>query len=195
MRRLALACVLLFASLSPLVGATMGSDGDMADGSLGAPIEYGDDSPIFSQFSPSVRAAFARVSDLSQYTDSELASVHQWVAVSATPLGEEAVHLPNTWIVDISASTAAQKFAELQAVGVVEVAYPLVEKEVEPRMIPNDSKFSDQWHLRNTGQTNGLAGEDATVTCAWDYYNGSVVVIGIVDDGLDWDHPDLDDHY
>ena len=195
MRRLAIACVLLIASLSPLVGATIGSGGDMVDGSLGAPIEYADDSPIFSQFSPSVRAAFARVSDLSQYTDSELASAHQWVAVSATPLGEEAVHLPNTWIVDISASTAAQKFAELQAAGVVEVAYPLVEKEVEPRMIPNDSKFSDQWHLRNTGQTNGLAGEDANVTGVWDYYNGSGVVIGIVDDGLDWDHPDLDDHY
>jgi len=217
MHRLAIACVLILASLSPLVAATdqsrAGDSKSRSDSgltsSLGAPIEYGDESPIFSQFSPSVRAAFARVSDLSQYNDSELTSAHQWVAVSAIPLGEEAVHLPDTWIVEldrdggsgaslfdgVTSLNAPSHFAKLQAVGIVEVAYPLVEKEVEPRLIPNDTKFSDQWHLRNTGQTSGLAGEDANVTGVWNTYNGSGVVIGIVDDGLDWDHPDLDDYY
>ncbi|DAC23675.1 MAG TPA: hypothetical protein D7H89_00425, partial [Candidatus Poseidoniales archaeon] len=30
---------------------------------------------------------------------------------------------------------------------------------------------------------------------AWNTYKGSGIVIGIVDDGLDWNHPDLDNYY
>ena len=172
---------------------------------MGAPLpDDFEDAPITYGFSPAVRSAFARVSDLSQYTDSELSSAEQWVVVSATPLGLEAQHLPNTWIIDVEdmpvfttngAIGVATKFAELQSDGVIEVAYPLVEWTASKKMIPNDTKFSDQWHLQNTGQTSGTTGEDVNITAVWDNYTGAGVVIGIVDDGLDWDHPDLDDYY
>ena len=60
-------------------------------------------------------------------------------------------------------------------------------------MVPNDPLFTNQWHLRNTGQTGGTVGADANVTPAWDTVRGTGVVIGIVDDSLEHD-PDLIDN-
>jgi kexin len=62
--------------------------------------------------------------------------------------------------------------------------------------VPNDTLFTDQWHLRNTGQAGndgmpGTAGEDLNVSVAWANYRGRGVRIAIVDDGLDIAHPDL----
>lgn len=63
------------------------------------------------------------------------------------------------------------------------------------RLIPDDTLFGDQWHLRNTGQGGGTAGEDIRVTTAWDTVLGTGVAIGIVDDGLERTHEDLVDNY
>ena len=58
--------------------------------------------------------------------------------------------------------------------------------------IPNDPLFSSQWHLRNTGQSNGIAGADIKAAPAWDHTMGSPsIVIAILDDGFDLTHPDL----
>lgn len=63
------------------------------------------------------------------------------------------------------------------------------------RSVPNDPLFASQWHLRNTGQNGGTAGWDANVTPVWDTYKGDGVTIGIVDDGLQYTHPDLAPNY
>ncbi len=59
--------------------------------------------------------------------------------------------------------------------------------------IPNDSRFANQWHLNNTGQGGGLVDADSDLPEAWDINPGqtSNIVIGIVDDGVPTDHPDL----
>jgi subtilisin family serine protease len=76
--------------------------------------------------------------------------------------------------------------------GEVVYAYPNWWKAMDIRSIPDDPLFSDQWHLRNTGQGGGTAGEDVNITRVWDTYNGSEnEVIAIVDDGLEILHPDL----
>ena len=62
-------------------------------------------------------------------------------------------------------------------------------------MIPNDTKFSQQRHLRNTGQGGGTSGEDVNITGSWNSYDGTGVLIAIVDDGLDTDHDDLSPNY
>ncbi|NBV45042.1 MAG: hypothetical protein EBR86_05225 [Planctomycetia bacterium] len=59
--------------------------------------------------------------------------------------------------------------------------------------VPNDPRWSNLWHLQNTGQSGGVAGIDADVPAAWDVIQGgsTALTIGIVDDGVPTDHPDL----
>tara|TARA_B110000444_G_scaffold103036_1_gene97301 strand:+ start:30544 stop:33942 length:3399 start_codon:yes stop_codon:yes gene_type:complete len=150
---------------------------------------------IIDSYSSLLRAAIAHKSDLSMYSDSELESAQQWVVIALHFNGIESKELPGAWIVDTDPSTAADEFSTLIENGEIDAAYPLVEKIMPPRWIPNDPKFSDQWHLQNTGQTGGASGEDVNITGAWNTYRGNGIVIGIVDDGLDWTHPDLDNYY
>src|SRR5262245_57179284 len=84
---------------------------------------------------------------------------------------------------------------QLAATAGVQLAYPLFARQEVPRFIPNDSLFGNQWHLRNVGQTGGTAGADANVTPVWDQYTGAGVTIGIVDDGLEHTHQDLQPNY
>jgi subtilisin-like proprotein convertase family protein len=75
--------------------------------------------------------------------------------------------------------------------GVVSVE-PLLERQQMKRItIPNDPYFSLQWHLRNTGQGGGTAGNDAKPTTAWDTSKGTGVSIAVIDDGVQMTHPDL----
>ena len=164
--------------------------------SVGAPLsDDPDDAPLTYSFSPAIRASFARVSDISQYTTLELQSTTEWVVVSSKQMGEPTGLLANTWFVEVEPDNALNYFSQLQVQGEIEVAYPLVKRQMTPKWIPNDTYFSDQWHLQNTGQDNGVAGEDVNITGAWNSVLGTGIVIGIVDDGLEWDHDDLSANY
>ncbi len=57
---------------------------------------------------------------------------------------------------------------------------------------PNDPRFSNQWHLENTGQGGGLVDADSDLPTAWDFRAGAAAntVIGVIDDGIEA-HPDL----
>ncbi len=59
----------------------------------------------------------------------------------------------------------------------------------------SDPLFPDQWHLKNTGQ-HGISGEDINIETVWEQgITGEGIVIGIVDDGLQYRHPDIADNY
>ena len=165
MKWLGITIMLVFASLSPIVSAT----------------EVYEETDHLSSYSKAVQTAFERCSETS-------ANEGAWLVVSSHPMGEKAPHLPYAWLVE----------ADLNEINLwlksnkIEIACPEVNRQHEPRWTPNDPKFGDQWHLENTGQTSGgLTGEDANLTGAWQSYQGTGVTIGIVDDGLDWDHSDL----
>jgi hypothetical protein len=77
-------------------------------------------------------------------------------------------------------------------------------REVEPVLgarrltcaVPDDFFFPRQWHLLNTGQNGGTAGQDINVVGVWGDFGvtgrrGAGVRLGIVDDGLESGHPDL----
>jgi len=55
----------------------------------------------------------------------------------------------------------------------------------------NDSLFTQQYYLKNTGQNSGKAGIDINAEQAWTISTGSNVKIAVVDEGVDLEHPDL----
>ena len=61
------------------------------------------------------------------------------------------------------------------------------------QFIPNDTRFVDQWHLKNTGQGGGLVGADVKAEQAWDITQGSTSIsVAVADTGIDWHHEDLE---
>lgn len=60
----------------------------------------------------------------------------------------------------------------------------------------DDPLYPDQWHLNNTGQFGGAAGNDISVPEAWaEGVSGDGVHIGIIDDGLQYTHPEFVGRY
>jgi Ca2+-binding RTX toxin-like protein/subtilisin-like proprotein convertase family protein len=54
---------------------------------------------------------------------------------------------------------------------------------------PSDPLFAQQWHLYNP------SGLDLNVVNVWDDYTGQGVLVGVIDDGFDYNHSDLNDNY
>ncbi|MEM7106146.1 MAG: S8 family serine peptidase [Bacteroidota bacterium] len=60
---------------------------------------------------------------------------------------------------------------------------------------PDDVHFSSQWALNNNGVSGGFQDADIDAVEAWDISNVSPeVIVGILDSGIDWTHPDLIDN-
>ncbi|PDH25311.1 MAG: hypothetical protein CND84_01995 [Marine Group II euryarchaeote MED-G35] len=170
-----------------------------------APTVFND---VMQSYSRTVQIAFERVSDLSLYHGDSLAKVNSWLVVSgvaienhrnteAQPDEIEPLALLKgsyIWTFDDS-NTALGDLTKSFEKGEIESFSPLIERTFSPRFEPNDPYFDDQWHLNNSGQTNGEIGEDANVVGVWDSFNGSGVVISVIDDGVEHSHPDLSDNY
>ena len=163
---------------------------------------------IMENYSISVRLAFDRVSNLESYTTEELHDSKEWLVVTSIPISEhEKTHskpisseviqiLPGSFVWELEGGEKPiERLSEALEIGEIESFSPLVERTHEERYLPNDPELSSQWHLDNYGQTGGVSGEDANLTGAWNSYNGSGVVISIVDDGLDISHPDISPNY
>ena len=108
----------------------------------------------------------------------------------------------------LSALRVAETVAALNGVAWAEpqLARQYAKRQAWP---PNDPLFTNQWHLRNTGQSNGVAGIDVGISVTnsaiitngltitntnnpvWATYRGSNTYIAITDDGLQVSHPDL----
>jgi hypothetical protein len=74
-----------------------------------------------------------------------------------------------------------------------------------PEWVPNDSNFPEgyetfrrQWYLDHGEFFEGYCDEDVQSTCAWNNpwaRGGSPVIVGLIDSGIDKDHPDLQHTY
>lgn len=59
-------------------------------------------------------------------------------------------------------------------------------------LLPNDPEFSKLWGLHDTGQFGGSLGNDIDAPQAWDIMrNSSAIVVGVIDTGVNYNHPDL----
>jgi subtilisin-like proprotein convertase family protein len=163
---------------------------------------------IIETYSKSVQSAFNRLSNLNQYEENALMENTDWVVVTGQPSENHHKIIPNSFDVEefeFLKGTYIWKFEEASnSINDLRVAlenndiesfYPLLKKQQEARYIPNDPDFDEQWHLQNTGQTGGVVDEDANITGVWNNYNGTGIVISVVDDGLDHEHPDIEANY
>lgn len=127
------------------------------------------------------------------------------VAVLADRLGiakwKPTVALKNHYIFWTTSSQAALETLEsFRAESGVISAEPILARQQKRRGRPNDPFFGLQWYLNNTGQNGGLRGIDTGVLSIWGTFGGAGirgygVVIGIVDDGVQFTHPDLRANY
>ena len=131
MRAVVMCSILLAAMLVPIAGAAASQTGEVE--SRWAPLSDSTHHPIIDSYSSSVRASIAFHSDVSHYTDEQLISADEWVVFSKHPLGTPAEALLGAQVVSLKASEAASTLADWQASGLIEAAYPLIERAMEPR--------------------------------------------------------------
>jgi subtilisin family serine protease len=70
--------------------------------------------------------------------------------------------------------------------------------------LPNDPRFGEQWGLKNMGQFGlndatgqqqaGVPGADIDAETGWNTTTGNRTVVGVIDSGIDVNHPDLRDN-
>jgi outer membrane protein assembly factor BamB/subtilisin family serine protease len=75
--------------------------------------------------------------------------------------------------------------------------YDYVEPDflVQSHALPNDPRIIDQWHLQNTGQSDGKPGADISAVTAWDTINSAPeVIVAVIDSGVRLTHEDLKDN-
>ena len=169
----------------------------------------GEEIEIATELPENVQNSLNRAVDLDIYDSEALGETTKWVVgVGSQEISPDILtlleaenigatrHIPNTYVwefaEDLTQQQVQQRLGNLKG---VEFAYPLVEYQHEGRLIPNDTFFPNQWHLQNTGQSGGTVGADLNVTSVWDSYQGKGVTIAVVDDGVEYTHPDLQGNY
>jgi len=102
--------------------------------------------------------------------------------------------LPNTFHVRITdQQTAGDKARSLMSLPQVEIVDLNMKSQVHA--VPNDPGFDGLFGMHNEGQTGGEDDADIDAPEAWDSETGSgQVIVGVLDSGIDYDHPDLADN-
>jgi subtilisin family serine protease len=124
------------------------------------------------------------------------------------------VYAKGKYIYEAPSSPEALAFFVKTADSASPYVTPLLASKVAKMAMPNDPLVQKQWHLKFQNQLGAVSGTDVNVESIWKYpktkafvYSGNAtidltrattdhirggnVTIGIVDDGMEWSHPDL----
>lgn len=101
--------------------------------------------------------------------------------------------VPGTWVLSAGSVRGAADLADRLVLDpAVRDAFVDAQRPHVLRNVPDDPRFPFEWHLRN----DALPIADVNAEPAWDAgYTGAGVVIGIVEDAWQHDHPDLAGHF
>jgi subtilisin-like proprotein convertase family protein len=149
--------------------------------------------PNSTERTPGQKRILTRQLSLKLRADQDIARI---AAIYNLRVAEVCSYSPRTYIVDALADSLLAALDTANGIHErenVEFATPLIARQQTRRLVPNDTLFGQQWHLRNTGATpsGAVAGNDVNATTAWDTYLGTGVNVAISDDGLQVAHPDL----
>lgn len=104
-------------------------------------------------------------------------------------------HLSGTYLLRVMGSSGVNpvKLSNIIAdAPEIEFAEPNLVERNQPAYVPQDSLFGRQWHLRSWNGPHAELGADVDATTAWDITRGDPgVVVAIIDDGVDLNHPDF----
>jgi len=116
------------------------------------------------------------------------------------------VYAKGKYIYEASSSPKALAFFVKTANSESPYVTPLLASKVAKMVMPNDPLVQKQWHLKFQNQSGAVFGTDINVESVWKYpsttkfnssnatsghIRGNGTTIGIVDDGMEWSHPDL----
>ena len=164
-------------------------------------------------FSNNVRDAFLKEFD-KNYSNLELYELKNWIII----LNDDFCNQDLSDLVDLSnleayrsmqvinggwflkfqsGELAFSVLSDWQKAGKLWGFYPEISEKITLRYEPNDPYYisGEQWYLDNYGQNNGTSGVDVDLQDAWDNYDGNGIRIAIVDNGLDYDNPDLSPNF
>jgi subtilisin family serine protease len=104
-------------------------------------------------------------------------------------------HQDRTYLVEVTSTSGenpikvANRLAEEE---LVDYAEPNMVNRFQPAFIPSDVYFRRQWHLDSSEGPQLVAGASVEAPAAWDVTRGErSVVVAVIDDGFDLDHPDF----
>ena len=129
----------------------------------------------------------------------DLKAAGKWFESHGMRLVEGYKYAPDWYLAETS-ENPVKKSVELVEKKIAAQAEPSFFMNFEKRTyLPNDTLFSNQWHLYNDGTNPNVTGSDsAYVAEAWDVLRklkgelgGSTVKLAIIDDGFDLTHEDL----
>ena len=164
-------------------------------------------------FSNNVKAAFLKEINRN-YLNSELYELKDWILILGDNYCNE--DLPNLfdlsslddyhsmrfinggWLVNFNSGELAYSvLSDWEKTGKLWGFYPEMSEKNVLRYEPNDPFYisGDQWYLDNYGQKNVTSGIDINPQSVWDSYDGNGIYIGIIDDGLDYNNPDLSPNF
>jgi subtilisin family serine protease len=101
--------------------------------------------------------------------------------------------MPLWFVVSVSANSrynAMELASHFSESGLFEHANPGLINTIRTNCA-NDTHFGSQWGLKNTGQHGGVIDVDVRACDAWQVTGGVGVIVAVVDEGIELNHPDL----
>jgi len=116
-------------------------------------------------------------------------SIHHTKKLKTDPLIETAIQ-------QAGFKRAKRGFKPLKSV--LDELKPVDKVEFPPKKGASDGDplYDKEWYIKNTGQAGGVPGLDLNAEAAWGKgYTGKNITTAIMDDGVDYMHPDLFDNF